>query len=137
MRAGLIAIVALTSACAFPGRRPDGREMRSTGEIAAEQTALYNRIASWLGSRYTVVANQQPALIRAERRVDNESVNVIEARLTARGPARTTLTLIGWTDIISGNSRRRADVYSESLREEVSGLQDHLGCAVARWPGCP
>jgi hypothetical protein len=137
MRRGVIAIVALVSACAFPGRRPEGRELRSTGEISAEQAAVYNRIVAWFGSRYTVVANQPSFLIRAERRVDNESVNLIEARLTARGPARTVLTLTGWTDILSGNARRKADVYSESLRADVTALQDHLSCAIARWAGCP
>ena len=137
MRGGVFAVAALLSACAFPGARPEGRELRSTGEIPAERTAVYNRVVSWFGSRYSLITNQPSVRIRAERRVDTESVNVIEIRLTERAPARTVLAVTGWTDLVSGNTRRKADVYSESLRGDVTALQDYLSCAQARWPACP
>ena len=80
--------------------------------------------------------NEPLLRVRAERRVDAEAINVIEVRLLD-GSAGTRVDVRGWTDLTTDTSRRRADVYSESLNADVMSLHEYLGCPNARWPRCP
>lgn len=137
MRGGVMVGAAMLVACSVPGLRTEGRELRVSGyQLPADRAAAFDRAAQWFGSRYTILANERPLRLRGERRVDAESINVIDVRLTSVASG-TRVDVSGWTDLITGTSRRRADVYSESLRADVTALHDYLACPEARWPRCP
>ena len=56
MRGGMIVCAALLTACAVPGIRSEGRELRSSGyEVPADRVAVDDRVVQWFGSRYTIL----------------------------------------------------------------------------------
>ena len=139
MRVGLVAALALAAAaCSIPGLNPQGREVGSAGhEIPAERSAVFDRAAGWFSPRYVVLSSTRPERIRAERRVDNRHINVLDVRFTEIGPGRTSMSINAYTDNLTGEARRRALSYEGSLPIDVLSLNDFMSCATARWPACP